>query len=256
MPPISSQETIPNFPLNGNELAIYAVKVFEQVCKQRDLLPFVSEPATEALKRALEGDWAFKSTMLYPGVNFEIALQSHVTRNHEVRAAFTLEPVFKFPNNSSFAECKPFVRRPVNCTAPPLEGFSADAQHSVDCFRIAVKVENPNLVRVHCGMPITITEKIQPKHGEMFGSFENHEIRYDPADYEPLPAPVVTDETVKFVQLWGADWLATDEDAQKRAVGTPKGAEDAKPSELATEATTGAQLAFTPGLKRKERRRK
>lgn len=205
MPPISSRETIPNFALNGQELAIYAVTVFERECELRDLLGVVRDPAVEALKRALENDWVFKSQFVYPKVEFVIALQTHVIRNHETRAAFTLDLHFKFPTNVAFPEAKPFVRRPLNCPAPPLEFYPPDAAHVFDCFTLAVKVENPNLVRVHCNLPITISEKVQPKHGEMFGSFKNHELRYNPEDYEALPDPVVTDKSEHFLKLWGLD---------------------------------------------------
>lgn len=205
MPPISSRETIPNFALNGQELAIYAVTVFERECELRDLLGVVRDPAVEALKRALENDWVFKSQFVYPKVEFVIALQTHVIRNHETRAAFTLDLHFKFPTNAAFPEATPFVRRPLNCPAPPLEFYPPDAAHVVDCFTLSVKVENPNLVRVHCNLPITISEKVQPKHGEMFGSFKNHELRYNPEDYEALPDPVVTDKSEHFVKLWGLD---------------------------------------------------
>ena len=65
MPAISSRETIPNFALNGQELAQYAVKVFEQGCRERDVLAVVAEPASDSLKRALENDWVFKPTFIY-----------------------------------------------------------------------------------------------------------------------------------------------------------------------------------------------
>jgi hypothetical protein len=202
MPAVSSRETIPNFPLNGQELAIYAVKTFERVCLKRDVLPALRDAAVAAFKTACENDWVFKPSFIYANAKIEIGFQSHATVNHETKIAFTLEPVFRFVN-INFSECKPFVRRPLGMVAPPLEGYAPEAEHRVDCFTIAVSVENPNLVRVHHGMPITITEKRQPKHGDLFGTIENHEVRYDPQDYEPLPEPVVTDDTDRFVDSWG-----------------------------------------------------
>lgn len=194
MPPVSSRETIPNFPLNGHELAIYAVRVFEQVCKQRDVLPVVSGPATEALLNAMKNHFGFKSSYAYPGVFFEIAFQSHVIRNHETRVSFTVTP--------NFSGCEPFVRRPLHCSAPPLEGWSPEAEHVVDCFTIRVKVENPNLVRVHQGMPIVISEKVPPKHGMMLGSIEHHEVKYDPKDYGDPPPFLVLDQRQEFIAKW------------------------------------------------------
>lgn len=208
MPPISSQETIPNFPLNGHELALYAVKVFEQVCKERNTHSVIAEAASKSLQQALENDWMFKPTYLCPGVSCEISLESHVIENHESCTAFTLDVKFKFPYNSAMPEAKPFVRRPLNCPAPPIETTIAippDARHIVDCFTLAVEVTNPNLVRVHCGMPITITEKVPPKHGEMFGGLKNHEVRYDPSGYDALPPPLVTDRSQEFATKWGLD---------------------------------------------------
>jgi hypothetical protein len=220
MPAISTRETIPNFPLNGYELAIYAVKVFEHECELRDVLSVVREPAVRALKQALENDWVFKMQFTYTGVSFELAFQSHVTRNHEVRCSFTLLPTFTFPTNFAMPKHEPFVRRPIVCTAPPLDGWSPDAEHVVDCFTMAVKVENPNLVRVHCGLPIKITEKVQPKHGDMFGEIKTHELTYNPEDYESLPDPVVTDQSADFVKAWGLEGVA---DVYYRAVGAHVG---------------------------------
>jgi hypothetical protein len=56
-------------------------------------------------------------------------------------------------------------------------------------------------------MPVVIQEKVQPGHGELFGKIENHEVRYDPADYEPLREPIVLDTTDSFVKTWNLGGL-------------------------------------------------
>lgn len=206
MPPISNAETIPNFPLNGHELATYALLVFERVCEKRNWDAKRYAIVSQAFQAAMENDWHFKNTTRYGDTNFEISVQSHAVEDGtREQFSFTLEPTFRFPLTPLDAESKPFVRRPVGMPAPPLEGFGPNALHFVDCFTAWVKVDNPNLVRVHCNMPIVIQEKVQPAHGEMFGKIKNHEIRYDPAEYEALPEPVVVDRSAEFVKIWRAE---------------------------------------------------
>jgi hypothetical protein len=203
MPALSSRETIPNFPLNGQELALFTREVLKKTLLARNWSGRHSEILIAALQNALETDWLFKPQFIYPNVSFEIAIQSHCVEHvTEAQFAFDLGLVFKFPNNASFPESKPFVRRPVGVSSPPIEKFEPEDLHTVDCFVVSVKVENPNLVRVHCNLPIVIAEKIQPKHGELFGKIQNHEVRYDPKDFEELPAWSVLDRSREFADMW------------------------------------------------------
>jgi hypothetical protein len=203
MPALSSRETIPNFPLNGQELALFTREVLKKTLLARNWSGRHSEILIAALQNALETDWLFKPQFIYPNVSFEIAIQSHcVEHGTEEQFACDLGLVFKFPNNASFPEGKPFVRRPVGVSSPPIEKFEPEDLHTVDCFVVSVKVENPNLVRVHCNLPIVIAEKIQPKHGELFGKIQNHEVRYDPKDFEELPAWMVLDRSREFADMW------------------------------------------------------
>ena len=88
---------------------------------------------------------------------------------------------------------------------PPLLSADPDARHVVDCFTLSVKVDNPNLVRVHCGLPVVISEKKPPKYGDMFPEIQQHEIRYDPTDYDPLPEPTITEQSAEVSKRWGID---------------------------------------------------
>jgi hypothetical protein len=279
MPPISSRETIPNFPLNGQELAIYARNTLAKVCEQRGWESGRVETLVGALQRSLENDWVFKQQFIYANVSFEIAVESHAAEeNTSARFAFSIAPVFHFPNNASYPESKPFVHRPVGISSPPLEDFGADAIHFVDCFTVSVKVENPNLVRVHCGLPITIAEKVQPKHGELFGTITNHEVRYDPSDYEPLPPFLVIDNSLEFSGRWNlppgmilypaeqqiytetsdgtpAEPVSTPPKAQKRDMSDFQGSVDPQHPTATQESQESRASANLENLPRKERKR-
>ena len=194
--PLSSAEKIPNLPIRGDELAFYAAKLLSDVCAEQgpnDVIQMVS-----ALQAACRNDWAFGSAYTYPGASITIAVRYHQANE---RIAWTVEPIFKF-TNPTHPEQRPFVRRPANVTEPPILNHPADAVHVVHAFTLSATVENPNLVRVHCGMPIKITTKIPPAYGEMFEKVETHEVRYDPTDYPPLAPPVVTDEAAFFRAMW------------------------------------------------------
>jgi hypothetical protein len=205
MPAVSNRETIPNSPLNGHELAIYSRTLLAKTLQSRNWTESQSAAVLDSFEKALANEWMFKPTYLFANVQFEISVESHsCEETTSAQFAFTLEIVFRTPKSRPpLDEVKPFVRRPVGVPAPPLESFGPNALHLVDCFTIKASIENPNLVRVHCGMPIIVTEKIPPKHGDLFGTIKNHEIRYDPAGYEPLPDPTVTDQSKNFSQKWG-----------------------------------------------------
>ena len=203
MPAVGTHEEIPNMPLNGYELAIYSRSVLSKVLADHTWPQSHRESVESAMQKALENDWIFGGSFTYPNVSFEITLLSHaIEETTAERFAFTLELLFRFPNNPNNPQSKPFVRRPVGISEPPLEGYGPNALHVVDCFKLAIAVENPNLIRVHCGLPIIVTEKIQPKHGEMFGSLRHHEVKYDPKDYEPLPEPKFTSLSAEYSEIW------------------------------------------------------
>ena len=74
---------------------------------------------------------------------------------------------------------------------------------TVVAFTVAEMVENPNLVRVASGLPITIVRAIRPEPGEFIGKIERHEIAYDKTDYPEPPEPVVTDISAECRREWG-----------------------------------------------------
>ncbi len=217
--PISSQEKIPNLPLTGSELAKYVMGLLDKVLAERGVLSDEQRMhVVTALSYAMTSDWVFRPQFTYANVSFEIAVLIHALVDSE-RFAFTLEPVFHFPSLPVESQThKPFVRRPVGITAPPLGEWRAlNAESIVDCFTISAKVENPNLVRVHVGLPVVIQAKTPPPHGEMFSKIEDHEVRYDPTDYPPLPEPTVTDQSAEFARKWGVTSLP---DREPRAGST------------------------------------
>jgi hypothetical protein len=196
----TSKETVPNLPLNGNELLQYTLTLFSSVLRDRAVLDVRDmQRAYGALENALYTDYHFHSQYTYANIEIEVGAKFHLMGD---KFAFTLEPVFTMdkPMKPYFA---PFVRRPVGVPAPPLDSWLPGEAHVIDCFTIATKVESPNLVRVHCGMPVRLTAKVPPPPGQMFPSIEIHEIKYDPTDYPPLPSPIVTDQTERCVQEWG-----------------------------------------------------
>jgi hypothetical protein len=52
-------------------------------------------------------------------------------------------------------------------------------------------------------MPVVIRQKVPPVFGQVFPTFEDHQVKYDPTDYPPLPPPEVTDQTAHFAKQWG-----------------------------------------------------
>jgi hypothetical protein len=72
----------------------------------------------------------------------------------------------------------------------------------VVAFAFTEKIENPNLVRVHTGIPIEVTEVVRPGPGQTIGSLVKHSVQYDVRDYEPLPEPTVEDTSAAVRVEW------------------------------------------------------
>jgi hypothetical protein len=193
------RDKIPNTPLTGRELAAYACFLLDRVCESRGVLPMEEiAMAVEAMRTAMQNDHVFGAMPAYPGCKFEIPCQFHIIGD---RFAFTVAPVFTF-NRTFEPTHAPFIRRPVGVSAPPLLDADPDAQHVIDCLTISTTVENPNLIRVRCGMPVEIVQQKRPEFGQLFGTIERHAVEYDPNEYPPLPEPTVTDQTAQFAREW------------------------------------------------------
>jgi hypothetical protein len=197
--PLTKQEKIPNLPLSGWELSVYVRSMFKKVLEQRGVLDSSEiELVLNPLTAAMQNDCFFSGSFMYPKVSFEIAAQFHRIGD---RFAYSVQPLFKTANPLQPTHT-PFIRR-LPGTPPPPVVFTPEDEHVVDCFTALSAVDNPNLVRVHNGMPVSVTASVPPAVGELFGKIERHEVRYDPTDYPPLPDPAVTDQTEAFARQWG-----------------------------------------------------
>lgn len=198
--PISKQETIRNRPLSGDELSVYVRYVVKGVLQQRGVLDFDEvELVMNPLTVAMQNDFFFAGQFEHPGISFSIAGKFHKV---EGKFAFTLKPVFK-TTNPLYPEHKVFLRRTAGVLEPPIKPEDPNAEHQIDSFAISVAVDNPNLVRVHVGLPVNIESQLPPGPGELFGKTEQHEVLYDATDYPPLPAPGVVDTTELSAKDWG-----------------------------------------------------
>jgi hypothetical protein len=196
-----AQEQVKNTPLTGHELRNLALHLLRSRLHLHGVLTdSQSERVIDCFLKDMNNDYVFAGNFMYPQVELDLAFQLHVI---EDRWAFTLTPVFLF-TNPSHPRHEVFIHRPLTVPKPPLS-FSLDDEHVVDCFRLKCKVDNPNLVRVHLDMPITITKTVLPnrEEGRPFVSFETVEIKYDPKDYDPLPPPEYIDESSAYAAEWG-----------------------------------------------------
>jgi|HubBroStandDraft_5_1064220.scaffolds.fasta_scaffold03372_5 hypothetical protein len=92
-------------------------------------------------------------------------------------------------------------------------------EHEVAATEVSVKLENPNLDRVHHGLPIKVQRALPPEPPKMpdvivpgetpepsalnFKGFETQEFKYDPKDMPAVAAPVVTDVSEREAMRMG-----------------------------------------------------
>jgi hypothetical protein len=81
--------------------------------------------------------------------------------------------------------------------------LETDEEYDVHSFEVETDVDNPNLVRVHAGIPIEITAKIPAAPGDLFPRLETHEVAYDPADFPKPAEPVTIDTSAKTAAALG-----------------------------------------------------
>ena len=157
-------ESVPNKPLNGDELARYAIGL---------------------LRERLENDCHFSPTVSYRSVAFEIKIRFH----------------FGQPQNDVTVQTftKPDAALGIE-GQPPLADVEDSEVLAVD---LAVTVDSPNLARVAAGLPIEIINRTAAKPNELFGKVERHEVKYDPADYPKPTPPVETDKSEQVAEKWG-----------------------------------------------------
>ncbi len=193
-----SGEKLPNKPLTGTEFKKRIIAVLEKELLQR--MPhgilFLDETVIKLVRDEFDRDHRFNFQTTFPGAEYTIEGKFHFTApgSKLPRVAWSLEVRFKFttihmPNSPVKARTTP----------PPM---ALDEDSGVIAFRVTEKIDNPNLVRVHTGLPIEVTVVEKPDVGQMFGKMERHAVQYDPAQYPELPEPVVEDISEETAAEW------------------------------------------------------
>lgn len=137
----------------------------------------LADVIVDNVRQVLENDCFFLPTVAYTRCAFSFVITVH--------GAGLLQPV----------EVRSRVRKEGAIEGEaPLAEPEEDAQFAA--LERSVTVDNPNLTRIHHGMPITVTVKVPPATADNpFPSFEERKIEYSAGDYPPLPEPVNKDVT-------------------------------------------------------------
>jgi hypothetical protein len=157
-----SSEKQPNNPLTGPETLQWTLKLIED---------------------ALRKEWVFNPGTSYPRVGVEIGLKFHFL-------------------SASMPKIEPKVRISAPLEPAPLTGVDPLDNQGVIAVKIEKTVENPNLERVHAGMPITVTAKKGAAPGQMFPTVEHHQVIYDKTDYPEPDPPKITDISKETASAW------------------------------------------------------
>ena len=193
-----ASEEIPNRPLTGTELKFRILRVCTDVTER--LIPsvlFYSETPVRRLSDEFDRDQRFNFQTTFPGAEYTITGKFHFT------APGAPEPRVKWSLQVDFTFTTPHMpNMPVKARTPSPPLDLTDEESGVVAFRVTEKIANPNLVRVHTGLPIEVTAGQPPEHGEMFGKIEKHAVQYDAKDYPPLPEPVVVDISEETAAEW------------------------------------------------------
>jgi hypothetical protein len=201
--PLNS-EKIPNNPLTGVELQARVLYVLRKLFEER--LPPPIDKAFPSIPLAMldlecRNDYIFSAIVIYPSVSWLATFKAHFTAPdvEPLAVQYSLSVEFKFRN---ITMPKHLVK--VRSTPPPLPTSIVErAETGVVAFTVSESVENPNLIRVNSGIPITITRAIRPEPGEFIGKIERHDIQYDKTDYPEPPEPVVVDISEECRREWG-----------------------------------------------------
>lgn len=161
-------EKIPNTPLNGSELKEYAlIRVREQ----------------------LDREWMFNAGMTYPSVSFDISIRFHMT-------------------NAAFPEYASVATAPVSGVfngPTPEEDFNPESDQVLCATDIKVAVDNPNLIRIHNDMPITVSDPAPLKPGQIIPQIETRTIQVYTSDYPDLSQPIVEDVSDQVASVFKID---------------------------------------------------
>jgi hypothetical protein len=198
-------EKVPNNPLTGVELQARVLYVLRKLFEERlppplDAFWFSTGPLA-LLDIECRNDFIFGATVIYPSVSWKAVAEFHFTApdveplavQYGIKVEFTFRNI-TMPKHTVRARTAP----------PPLPtSIAKRTETGVVAFTVEEKIDNPNLVRVNSGLPITITRAIRPEPGEFIGRIERHDIQYDKTDYPEPPEPVVVDISAECRREWG-----------------------------------------------------
>jgi len=156
-------ERIPNEPLTGPDLKKFLLWRIEQ---------------------AMNNQWVFNPGTSYPAVAFEA----------EIRLQF------KNPN------LQPLTIAAKNTADSGLESplpLKDSEDTGIRAFKIEEQVTNPNVSRIHAGIPISIASVTPPKPGELVPKVEVHAVTYAKDDAPELPDPKLTDLSPQVAAKFG-----------------------------------------------------
>jgi len=184
-------EKIPNHPLTGSELKEY---VCHLLAKELDT-PELSEAAIADIHKRMSGDFAFAHNAAYPVPGITVTAKYFIPTIDGEPSKYHLSADFQFINSM-------MQKHRVEVSFGP--GTLPDgAVGVVTAFRRTIRVDNPNLVRVHLGLQIQRLVNHAAKPGETIGKAEMVDVLYDPTDYPPLPEPEETDISREVAREWG-----------------------------------------------------
>lgn len=145
--------------------------------------PEVKDLICHLVRKALDNEWAFSPGTAYPRIGFEATLKFHFV-------------------SPSMPAVNPIIRIEAPLETAPLRDVPEGSDEGVLALRIEHTVENPNLERVHAGIPISVTTKTGAAPGQMFPTVEHHKVTYDPNDYPPVDPPKQTDVSAETAAEW------------------------------------------------------
>lgn len=212
-----STDKLPNRALGGDELGLII---------------------QEEVRRMIARDYRFMKTVAYRRAAFSIVLtvdlayphprgemrsraQEHAGEVVQGEAPLTPEPETCQCGHVAAKHAQGHGGENI-CTECECADFKQTAEaleHEVSATEVSVKLDNPNLDRIHHGLPIKVQRALPPEPPKMpdvvvpgetpapqeaFGkSFETQEFKYDPQGMPPVEAPVVTDVSEREAQRMG-----------------------------------------------------
>jgi len=198
-----SSEKVPNLPLNGQEVLRWIVWLAEQELARRPLVsPEQAKAALLSLQNGVDHDSVFLAGQAWPNLKIELTFKfDQVGPKFAVQVGLKLETRLLPPMREYSVFCRPPLDTtvlpspprtpPQYIPEPPLS--DPEGEHRVDAFMLESRATNPNLIRVHMGLPIRIGRQSPPEPGQLFGKFEYHNVEYSREDNPPLDPPVISE---------------------------------------------------------------